>query len=157
MSGRVGAGGVTITIPSGWDGRARAARAAARNDARAAHEGGGGVVLHAGSFALPSQVGEYGSGAVERMTSADVLLCLIEHDPADAAQPLFRRQGVPAVRAEHFDANAMQRVIPGMAGAQWFFRVGERAFCLYGVVGSHRTRQDLAPRLARVVRTLEIS
>ena len=115
------------------------------------------MVLHAGSFALPGQLGEYGSGAVERMTAADVLLCLIEHDPADVSRALFRRRRIPDVRPEHFDANAMQRVIPGMSGAQWFFTVAGRSFCLYGVLGSHRARRDLAPRLAAVVRTLEIS
>ena len=91
------------------------------------------------------------------MTASDVLLCLLEHDPTDADAALFRREGIPAVRPSDFKPDAMQRVIPGMAGAQWFFRAGARPFCLYAVLGSHRARPSLAPRLAAVVRTLAIA
>ena len=38
-----------------------------------------GVVLHAASFALPAERGDYGSGAVEVMGGSDVLVCLLEH------------------------------------------------------------------------------
>jgi hypothetical protein len=156
VSGPVGAGGVAIDLPTGWDGRARSS-SGAPSSARAAAAPARGVVLHAGSFALPAQVAEYGSGAVERMTASDVLLCLVEHDPDDIDRALFRRRRVPVVRAQDFDPQGMQRAIPGMSGAQWFFRAADRAFCLYAVLGSHRARRDLAPRLAAVVDTLQIS
>jgi hypothetical protein len=162
MTAVVGAEGVTISVPEGWDARARrtaAAPADGGSSPRSAGTASGAtaVVLHAGSFPLPSPMGDYGSGAVEVMRAADVLLCLLEHDPADVDAALFRREGVPPVHQRDFREDAMQRVIPGMAGAQWFFRTEGRCFCLYGVLGSYRARGTLAPRLAAVVDTLTIS
>lgn len=158
---RVGADGVSVDVPAAWEARVRSrppapaattTAVAAAGDAPAA-----GVVLHVGSFALPTVMGDYGSGAVEVMTAGDVLLCLLEHDPADATTPLFRRDGMPTVRARDFGPSQMQRAIPGMAGAQWFFRIGARPFCLYAVMGSHRARGALAPQIDAVVRTISIS
>ncbi|MEQ1786855.1 MAG: hypothetical protein ABL966_07370 [Acidimicrobiales bacterium] len=161
MTRAVEADGVSVDLPAGWEARVRSrplAPAAASPTVAAADDApAGGVVLHAGSFALPPVMGDYGSGAVEVMTAGDVLLCLLEHDPADAETPLFRREGIPAVRARDFGPSQMQRAIPGMAGAQWFFRVGARSFCLYAVMGSHRARHTLAPRIDSVVRTLAIT
>lgn len=155
MTTRLDTGGVSIRVPRGWDARLRERPLSTASTSRAALASPA-VSLHAGSLALPPTMGDYGSGAVERMTTGDILLCLLEHDPADAEAPLFRREGIPRVQAQDFSADAMQRVIPGMAGAQWFFRVGPRAFCLYGVLGSHRARGSLAPTLASVIDTLSI-
>lgn len=156
----VEADGVSVEVPTGWEARVRSrppAPTAETTAVAAAGDAPAGVVLHAGSFALPTVMGEYGSGAVEVMTAGDVLLCLLEHDPADATMPLFRRDGIPSVRARDFGPSQMQRAIPGMAGAQWFFRIGARPFCLYAVMGSHRARGALAPQIDAVVRTISIS
>lgn len=79
-------GGISVDLPSGWDGHIRAAgQGAASADRAVEAEGapdvpvGEGMVLHAASFALPAERGDYGSGAVEVMGGSDVLVCLLEH------------------------------------------------------------------------------
>ena len=55
-----------------------------------------------------------------------------------------------------FSPTAMPRAMPGRTGAQWFFSLGGRAFCLYVVLGSHAERADLLPLAGQVVETLKI-
>jgi hypothetical protein len=55
-----------------------------------------------------------------------------------------------------FSPHTMQRTIAGMSGSQHFFQVAGRPFCLYVVVGSHRTRGPLVRAAARVVESIEI-
>jgi len=50
----------------------------------------------------------------------------------------------------------MPRAVPGRTGAQYFFSLGGRAFCLYVVLGSHAERARLAPQANAVVETLKI-
>ena len=59
MTASVGAEGVSIEVPSGWDARVRThtADAAAPEGARTASTSGL-VVLHAGSLALPPAMGD---------------------------------------------------------------------------------------------------
>jgi hypothetical protein len=157
-------GGISIDLPDGWDGQIRAAgqgrddagaRSIAAGDAAAASPAG--RVLHAASFALPAERGDYGSGAVELMGGSDVLVCLLEHEPEAADTVLFRRQGVPRLRDELFSPQTMQRALPGMAGAQQFFQVDGRPFCLYVVIGSWRTRGPLVRLAARVASTIRVT
>jgi hypothetical protein len=163
---RFGSDGVTVDLPRGWEGQVRRAGAGSSAEARTASvtddDGGGsadghGVVLHAATFALPAERGDYGSGAVEAMGGSDVLVCVLEHEPAAVDTPLFRRVGIPHLSASMFSPQTMQRTIAGMAGAQQFFQVAGRAFCLYVVIGSWRTRGPLVRAAAEVVSSLEIS
>lgn len=151
--------GITVSLPRGWDGQIRAAgaplpRVAA---ATAAPASGVGSVLHAASFALPAERGDYGSGAVEAMGGSDVLVCLLEHPPEDVGTRLFRHQGLPRLRDDAFSPQTMQRAMPGMAGTQHFFHENGRAFCLYVVVGSYRTRGPLVRAADGVVRSIRMS
>lgn len=153
-------GGVTIDLPSGWDAQIRATEPPAASRPAVGAAGApapAGTVLHAGSFALPPNRGDYGSGAVEVMGGSDVLVCLLEGDPSDVDSPLYRRRGVPPITAADFSPQTMQRAVAGMAGTQHFFTEAGRAFCLYVVVGSHRTRGPLARVADSVVRTLRFS
>jgi hypothetical protein len=161
-------GGLTVTLPSGWDGQIRpagrsgpvptgaAGAATAFSAADAAEDDAVGVVLHAASFALPAERGDYGSGAVEVMSGSDVLVCLLEHPPEDLDAPLFRRRGRPRLGNDSFSPQTMQRAMPGMAGAQHFFQEAGRPFCLYVVVGSFRTRGPLVRVAAAVVGSLRV-
>ena len=155
--------GLRVTLPSGWDGAIRPAGASGpAAEARAADAGdepahGFGVVLHAASFALPSERGDYGSGAVEVMSGSDVLVCLLEHPPEDLDTPLFRRRGRPQLTTSSFSPQTMQRALPGMAGAQHFFQEAGRPFCLYVVVGSFRTRGPLVRTADNVVSSIDIA
>jgi hypothetical protein len=154
-------GGISIELPTGWDGQIRAAgqgRPVATAAARPASSEPPGVgrVLHAASFALPPERGDYGSGAVELMDGSDVLVCLLEHEPEAADTALFRRAGIPRLHPSQFDPQTMQRALPGMAGTQHFFQEAGRAFCLYVVVGSWRTRGPLVRLADDVVSTIRI-
>ena len=152
---RLADAGVSIDLPTGWEGRIRRVAEPAGGwaaDAAAPTR----VLLHAASFALPTPMGDYGSGAVERMGPPDVLLCLLESDPEEASLPVFARTGVPRVRADDLSPTQMQRPIAGLLGAQMFFQEAGRTFCLYVVVGSTRGRDGLARTADGVVQTLVI-
>lgn len=141
--------GLEIELPDGWDGRIYRREAEAEVTTRRA--------LHAANFALPPNLGDYAVGAIERMTTGDVLVVLIEFDPTSAGQGLFRNEGLPeSLAAADFSPTAMPRAIPGKTAAQWFFSSGGRAFCLYVVLGSHRERADVLPLVNTVVGTLRI-
>lgn len=149
--------GISIDLPAGWEAQVRPAGASAATTSTAATDQGVGSVLHAATFALPAERGDYGSGAVERMRGSDILICLLEHEPEAATTALFRTNGIPRLTDAMFSPSSMQRSIAGMAGAQQFFQVRGRPFCLYVVVGSHRTRGPLVRAADRVVRTIGIA
>ena len=151
--------GLTIELPKGWDGQIRTAGQSAASAVRTANDGPRpieGVVLHAASFPLPPERGDYGSGAVEVMGGSDVLLCLLEHEQEATQTALFARKGMPRLDPATFSPQSMQRAIPGMAGSQHFFQVAGRAFCLYVVVGSWHTRRPLVRAADRVATSIRI-
>jgi hypothetical protein len=154
-------GGVSIDLPKGWDGQIRqpdvsgAARSSSTTAAAGVEEPA--ALLHAGSFALPAERGDYGSGAVEIMGGSDILICLLEHEREAADTALFARQGIPTLTPTGFSPQTMQRAVAGMCGYQEFFQVGGRPFCLYVVLGSWATRAPLVRTAARVVSTLQIT
>ena len=114
-------------------------------------------MLHAASFALPAERGDYGSGAVEVMGGSDVLVCLLEHEPEAAGhRPLRCTRGCRAWLPAMFSPQTMQRAIAGMSGAQHFFQVAGRPFCLYVVVGSRTTRGPLVAAADDVARSIRI-
>jgi hypothetical protein len=155
--------GLSIDLPRGWDGRIRwvesdpaAALPAIHLGVPVAAGGTPNAVLHVANFGLPAQRGDYGSGAVEKMSTRNVFAALVEFDAEAGATALFASAGVPRVRGANFGPNAMQRVMPRMCGAQWFFTVGHRAFCLYAVLGSYALRRPLAAVLDPVIQTLRV-
>ena len=100
-------------------------------------------VLHLGSFGLPDDRGDYGSGAVNRMRSDDVFVALVEFGPESVGTAMFARQGLPKFRTRDITAATMQRPIRNMGGGQHFCTVSGRAFCCYAVVGSLARRSTL--------------
>ena len=68
--------------------------------------------LHAANFALPTNLGDYGAGAVERMLDGDVLVVLLEFDPGSAGTALFSNEGLPALRPESFTPGPCPRPCP---------------------------------------------
>lgn len=145
----VRAHGIGLRMPQAWD---------ARLYRREADEGEQTFpILHAGTFPLPNNRGDYGSGAVDVMRATDVLVSLVEFEPEAAGRPLFSRRGIPRVRPEDFNPQALQRTIPGQSGCQYFFHHEGRAFCLYVVLGSHARRTVLARRANELIAGLELS
>ncbi|MFL6137656.1 MAG: hypothetical protein ACJ74O_07640 [Frankiaceae bacterium] len=146
---RLRAHGLGVSPPPGWD--AHIYRRAGDGDGSVAHP-----VLHAATVPLPRSRGDYGTGAVELLGPHDVLVALVEHGDAAAGTALFARAGLPRPAVADFDPRGLQRTIDGQSGAQWFFHVGRRAFCLYVVLGSHAARARLIPRVRQLVDALVI-
>ena len=104
-------------------------------------------MLHVASFPLPPDTGDYGGGAVELMTSTDLLIVLFEHEQAQSANtPLFAATSIPRLVATDVSTMQLQRLLEGQGGVQRFFTIAGRAFCLYVVFGSY----------ARCVRTVPV-
>ncbi len=162
---RIAGHGIDVDLPDGWEGSIdrRVAEEPDTAVARAAGEQPAvetedeHPVTHLANFPLPNDRGDYGSGAVEIMTSTDVLVCLIEYGSEDVDTPLFENQGIPRLTPAQFSPAAMQRTVEGMSGTQAFFSENRRAFCLYAVLGSHRDRRALVPAINELLDTLRIA
>jgi hypothetical protein len=128
---RVAAHGLDVDVPPGWEARIL------RREAQSFGEQPRPVV-HLANFPLPEHRGDFGAGVVETMRGRDVFVVMFEYEPESVHQPLFRHRGVPRLRAADFSARRLQRTLPGQAGAQVFFAVATRAFCLYVVVADGR-------------------
>jgi uncharacterized surface protein with fasciclin (FAS1) repeats len=116
------------------------------------------TVVHIATIALPKGVGDFASGAVERLGANDALIVLFEYDAASIEQPLFAARGLPRrLEPSDFSPNVLQRSIRGQAGAQVFFQDAGRAFCLYVVLGSYQNRARVVPEVNRVLATFEIT
>lgn len=144
--------GIEVDVPQGWDGEIY------RRPTGLAPLGGTheqkNPVLHVANFPLPADRGDFGSGAVELMSADNVLLVLFEYGAGSARTALFADEGISAVRAEDFSPHTMQRPLPGQSGAQHFFSSGDRAFCLYVVLGAHSRRLELVPEVNQVVASI---
>jgi hypothetical protein len=140
--------GFTINAPPAWD--VRVYRRAEQLGERTF------PVVHAGNFPLPPRRGDYGSGVVETMGPAHVLVVLFEHDQEAAQTALFAREGMPRARADDFSPRALQRTLQGQSGVQYFFHEADRAFCLYIVLGSHARRRRLVPAANELVASVAI-
>lgn len=143
--------GVTLDVPPRWEARI----------SRSAPDPGTGdsfPVAHAATIPLPSQRGDYGSNVVERLGPEDIFVSLVEFGPESVDTPLFPRVAdIPAsIDPAQFGPRQLQRVIPGQAGKQLFFTYGDRAFCLYVVLGSYARRAALATTLTSLLSQLSI-
>lgn len=149
MSIDVGAHGITATAPRGWDIRIFRRPPQPPETTHA--------VLHAATFAMPADIGDYGDGAVQRMSPADVFVALCEFHPSSAGTALFASRGMPpALTPSDFNRTALQHAVGGQAGVQRFFNEKGRAWCLYVVIGSYDDRARLVPRANELVATVGI-
>jgi hypothetical protein len=157
--------GIEVSLPTGWEGRLFrrprdgevAAADAHVEGAPAAPQETTNAVLHASTIAVPPGVGDFASGAVDKLGNDDVFVVLFEYDPSSADTALFRSAGIPrTLAADDFSPNVMQRAIRGQAGVQRFFHDQGRAFCLYVVIGSFARRRELVEKVNAVLATLTI-
>jgi hypothetical protein len=161
--------GISVDVPSGWT--ASIVRRSSEGEGPDAFAPGArGIapvapdgltertlpVVHVCSRALPEGVGDFGAGALEVLGSDDVFVALLEYGSDVAGEGLFSRQGWPRLAPSQFSPNKMFRAIPGRSASQHFFSVGDRAFCLFTVVGSHSRRMATVPRAAQVVRSMGV-
>lgn len=140
---KIEAHGLRAELPPGWEGRITRRQASSVGETR---RGTTAVVaevtapvLHMANFALPEDRGDFGSGAVDVMGTGHLLVVLVEYGADSVGTALFPVVGrVPRLSARMFSGRALQRVQRGQAGAQRFFTLNGRAFCLYAVVGDQR-------------------
>ena len=136
--------GVVVELPPGWEARAR-------TQPPSSPGGRGNLLLHAATVPLPAARGDFGSGVVELLGPDDVFVSLFEYDEKDAGAALFAAQGLPVPRPSDFSTAVLQRTQLGHSGAQFFFAVEGRPFCLHAVLGSHSRRAPGAARVAALL------
>jgi hypothetical protein len=169
--------GINTTLPAGWEGRIM------KRAEPGAGEGGGPSpkfatptsgdqaflaagrassertypVVHLANFAIPDDRGDFGSGAVELMSTDNLFITLFEFGPESVGQPMFATQGMPRnLTAADFKPNMLQRTIEGQSGFQEFFTENGRAFCLFIAIGSHSNRLALANKANAALATIVI-
>ena len=155
---RIDLNGFGLDIPDGWEGELGWAGREAPSGLSLSSTSGQRVVAHLANFALPTERGDYGSGAVELMDSGAIFISIMEFARSASAPSLFSGRGVPtSVSGADFSPDQLQRRLPGQGGLQRWFTVGERRFVLYVVIGSYRRRDVLAPEVSRLLRGIDIS
>lgn len=149
--------GIDVALPAGWDGRLyRRDPGEPTAAAEMSPTGTTYAVLHAASFPLPADRGDFGSGAVEMMRRDDVLMVLVEHGPEAVGTALFAAPGPPSrLSPRDFGPDSLLRSIPGQLGTQRFFSVNRRAFCLYVVLAGNDLERSV-PVVNSLLRTLRI-
>jgi len=114
-------------------------------------------VLHVATFPLPPDRGDYGNGAVDHMGTEDIFIALCEFDEEASRSVLYAAEGLPALTAADFDTSTLHRSFPNHSGCQKFFHVGNRAFCLYVVLGSHNFRNPLVRQVNELIAQIDIA
>ena len=141
--------GVSVDLPSGWDARLYA-RPLVEPAAVPGETGwpffvspsaeGGTASLHAASFPLPAEDGDFGTTATSNMPPDGVFISLFEYQRGqglEAGQGLFAPKGFPhPLGRADLSPSSLLRMLPGQVGAQHFFTRGHRPFCLYVVLGT---------------------
>ena len=155
--------GISVTVPSGWEGRVFRRPAAGEVMATAADGPPAppgeitNAVVHVSTIALPPDAGDFASGAVDRLGPDDALVVVFEYDAASVHQPLFAAVGIPRrLSPDDFSPGMLQRTLRGQAGAQRFFQEAGRAFCLYVVLGSFARRQEMVGSVNEVLASLAV-
>lgn len=146
---RISQAGLSVAPPSGWEASIVTRPPAAGHQTY--------PVVQAATVPLTAGRGDFGGGVVETLGPGDLFLSAVEFGPDAAGTALFRElPAVPRFTPQAFDPNRLQRAIAGQAGAQRFFTVAGRAFCLYVVLGAFLNRVDLSARANDVISTLRI-
>ena len=158
--------GFSVQPPAGWEARIYRRAQPLVPDTPAHRATGAGAsgwfgeqplpIVHLANFALPAVRGDFGSGAVERMGREDVFLALLQVGSDCLGSALYRRLGRPQVEQAQFAANGLQRILPGQAGAQYFFTEGGRPFCLYVVLGSTSELSKMTREVNQVLNAVQV-
>ncbi|HEX2902230.1 MAG TPA: hypothetical protein VHO01_02130 [Jatrophihabitans sp.] len=155
--------GLSIGLLPAWEGRIyrRTVGPAGATAARPQAAGWPGElshpVLHLANFALPASRGDFGTGAVERMSGDGIFLALLEFGADCLGTALYAPRGLPRISPGQFNPNGMQRRVAGQAGFQHFCTAAGRPFCLYVVIGSHRDAVRLTGTVNSVLDRIEVA
>lgn len=113
-------------------------------------------ILHLATFPLPAERGDFGGGALDAMRARDIFISLLEFEGGAADAPMFQH-GVPwPLHPDWFAPESMRVPRPGQSGCQRFFHVGNRAFTLYVVIGSHSLRRILVGRVNAALAAVDL-
>lgn len=137
---------LSVLVPPGWD-----ARIGATDDA---------ATLHAASFALPAEDGEFGTRATGTMPPESMFLAITEYVPDRHLRPgrgLFAGTRPSQLQEGHFAPETLLLARPGQRGAQWFFSDAGRPFCLYAVLHTHTRTAQLLELASACVRSLDVA
>ena len=88
-------------------------------------------VIRLANFPLPLTKDTYAEEVADGLRPGDVVVSLVEFEPASAGRGLYAYEGVPAIRLADLDPRAVQGGGTGRAGLQRFFSANGRAFSLY--------------------------
>lgn len=138
--------GLRIELPARWSGRVFA-------------RAGGIATLHAASFPLELDDGEFGDASTALMPAHGSFIALTEYRPGGNLQPgtgLFAAKRIPRrLDPLGFARSRLAHPRPGQVGMQHFFTASRRPFCLYVVIaGDHRSQ---LPVIHRVLSSVRIS
>lgn len=153
--------GFDVTLPPGWEGRIDRRDTALRTGPAAMPqfhpEERTYPIARFANFALPVDVEDYGSGAVELMGPDNLYVTLLEFGPESLGQPLFSAEGMPRrLRPGQFSPNQLQRTISGQGGFQTFFTEARRPMCLFIALGSYANRVALVEQANLLLDALTI-
>jgi hypothetical protein len=122
---KLSAHGLSIDLPHGWEGRIFRRR----------H---GDPTLHAGTFTLPFEDGEFGTRSTGRMPPGSMFVTITEYRVGNGLAPgrgLFAAKGIPLpIPRSRFKPNQLLVARRGQRGFQHFFTEAGRPFCLYAVI-----------------------
>lgn len=141
--------GLAVELPRGWSGRVFAAP-------------GGVATLHAGSFQLALDDGEFGDASTGAMPEVAAFLALTEYAAGDGLKPgagLFApdRIALP-LDPTSFGERRLAHRRTGQVGTQHFFTASGRPFCMYAVIaGPRHARRGQLLALDRVLRSLRVA
>jgi len=142
--------GIAAALPAGFEGRIFVRPRLAGEQSY--------PVAHFATFPLPSDVADFGGGAVTLMGANDVFAVLFEFGPESVGKALFARQGMQrSLGTDDFRPMLLRRGLGGQSGTQWFFTETGRPFTFYAVLGSHARRSILVPRVNALLASLTVS
>jgi hypothetical protein len=141
--------GLSVALPRGWSGRVFAAR-------------GDIATLHAGSFQLALDDGEFGDASTGSMPEVAAFLALTEYAAGNGLQPgegLFAPRRIPLpLDPTSFGERRLAHRRPGQVATQHFFTTARRPFCLYAVLAGPRVaRRGQLLAIDQVLRSLRVS
>ena len=115
-------------------------------------------VLHLSSAPLPTDRGDFGSGAVDLLGGEDAFVAIVEYGAESLGTALFDTGPLPR-RLDHtrFRPDGLQRAIAGQSGYQHFCTENGRALCLYVVLGAHHQARRLTRRVTDVLSRVRIA
>ena len=141
--------GVKAVLPRGFEGRIHR------------HPPVGGEqtypVAHFATFPLSPSTADFGNGAVQRMSTRDIFVSLLEYGPESVGTRLFQDVGMPrAFEPRDFSRPAARDGTGVQTAVQRFFTENGRPFTLYVVLGSHLGRRFLVERVRTLLAGIHI-